>query len=98
MSWLTTLKDDMNRRTLVGAASSPSIPPYDDEFAAPGSVAPHYDYRAPRVPSPRANPDRSQQEVWNAIAARHPRKFVKALAYVKWLDRMERRYEKRILL
>lgn len=68
-----------------------------DEFASPVERVPIYDGPAPPRPPRRSAHPAGQQDVWQAIANRYPRKFKKALAYVKWLDRMERRYSSRIL-
>lgn len=79
---------------LASAAVNPTSP-LDDAYAAPAERVPLYDGPAPRKSGVTVSS--SQQEVWNAIANRHPRKFKKALAYVKWLERMERQYGSRIL-
>lgn len=83
-----------SRDALASQAVSPTSPL--DDFASPAERAPVYDGPAPRQGRARSS-SASQQEVWNAIANRHPRKFKKAVAYLKWLDRMERSYSSRIL-
>lgn len=80
---------------LALAAVNPTSP-LDDAYAAPTERVPLYDGPAPRKQRAGGSTS-SQQEVWNAIANRHPRKFKKALAYIKWLERMERQYSSRIL-
>lgn len=87
--------DTLTNGTQSRPGASTVLPQSYDEFSAPATRNPTYDYRAPSAP--RGGTPSSQQDVWNYIAARHPRKFAKALAYVKWLERMERRAASKIL-
>lgn len=79
---------------VASQAVSPTSPL--DDLASPAERVPVYDGPAPPRRTSRVS-SHSQQEVWNAIANRHPRKFRKAVAYLKWLDRMEKRYGARVL-
>lgn len=73
-------------RSRFDSQSSPSA------FTSPSEQYPQaYEGPAPRN---RVAPG-SQQDVWDAIARRHPRKFRKALDHMKWLERMESRYSGR---
>lgn len=101
MSVLQSLLDaanaDKQRRGKVSSLPT-NQPPVSDEFASPLSLAPNYEGPAPRsMTMPRGGSSSSQQDVWDAIARRHPRKFVRALAYMKWLERMEKRYSSKII-
>jgi hypothetical protein len=96
MNLLDKIRADFANHTSSGVTSPHGV----DAFASPMEINANYEGPAPagRRQTRRGAVNPSQQAVWNAIAARHPRKFARALAYVKWLDRMEARYASKILL
>lgn len=65
---------------------------YEDVYTAPAQAMPGWDQR------PKRNVQRQRAmsvDVWFAIAAAHPRKFRKALAYMDWLDQQYALYSRR---